>query len=120
MSQNKLVPFSRLVLAKSGAFSSKEYPKVPTSDEEVLWRAVIDRALHDLGSNNKRIKQDAEDWVDILNGDFLEVCRLANVMPKEVLDFMKKHANVLLDSNEYEFEIDITILLKIRRKKKED
>lgn len=117
MATNKIVPFSRLILAKSGAFSSREYPKQATSDEEILWRAVIDRAIHDLGSNNNRIKSDAENWIDVLNDDFVEVCRLANVFPKEVVDFIDKHANVLLEQNT-EYEFDITIYLKIRKRTK--
>lgn len=110
-----LAPFSRLILAKSGAFSSKEYPKSPDCDEEVLWRAVIDRALHDLGSENPKIQKEAKEWMDICNEDFVEVCRLAGVFPKEVLDFVEKYASVLLD-NEKDIVIDITIYLKIRKK----
>lgn len=117
------VPFSRLVLAKSGAFSSVEYPKTPESDEEVLWRAVIDRAIHDLGNENKKIRTEAEDWIDILNEDFIEVCRLARVMPKEVFEFIQKHASVL-SANRYTYEveefIDLTIYLRIKRKIKDD
>jgi hypothetical protein len=117
MTTSKVVPFSRLILAKSGAFSSREYPKPATSDEEVLWRAVIDRALHDLGSDNNRIRQDAENWIDVLNEDFVEVCRLANVYPKEVIDFIAKHDKVLLEP-QYDIEFDITIYLRIKRRER--
>ena len=112
----KRVPFSRLVLAKSGAFSSKDYPREATSDETVLWRAVIDRAMHDLGSENNRIRQDAEDWFDVCNEDFVEVCRLADIFPKEVLDFIKNNSRVLRYEIEETVVYDITIYLRIKRK----
>lgn len=112
------VPFSRLVLAKSGAFSSADYLNTPSIPEEILWRAVIDRALHDLGNENKTIREEAEEWFDVLNEDFVEICRLANVFPKEVFDFIENNGKVLLESSELEdYIIDITIYLKIRKRK---
>jgi len=111
-----LVPFSRLVLAKSGAFSSNEYPNTPDSNEEILWRAVIDRALHDLGNENSKIRTEAEEWFDVTNEDFVEICRLARVFPKEVFDFIRKHGNILIYDPEPAYIFDITIFLKIRKR----
>ena len=72
--------------------------------------------MHDLGSENNRIRQDAEDWFDVCNEDFVEVCRLADIFPKEVLDFIKNNSRVLRYEIEETVVYDITIYLRIKRK----
>lgn len=109
------LPFSRLILAKSGAFRSRSYPKTHSSEEELLWRAVIDKAMLDIGDRNPRIREEAINWFDICNEDFLEVCRLADIWPEEIFKFLDKHESILAYDDTV--EIDVTIYFKIKRKR---
>lgn len=73
-------------------------PNAHNSDEVYLFRCVIDQALHDLGSDEHQARMEAEEWFDVLNEDFLEVCDMAELDPKIVIDFFENNRKVLTDT----------------------
>jgi len=57
---------------------------------QTLLRCVINQAIADCVSKSKRcdamkLKKDAEDWISLDNQEFLCLCELAEVNPKEVI-----------------------------------
>ncbi len=63
----------------------KEYER-----EMYLWRAVIERAIEDfyLPETNKmyRIwKKQAQEWMNLENEEFMMVCLMADLNPKDVI-----------------------------------
>jgi hypothetical protein len=51
--------------------------------------------IHDLGSKNLEIRQEAEDWLCPLNEDFLFVCELVNLDPHKILDYIEENRYIL-------------------------
>ena len=51
--------------------------------------------IHDLGSSNLEIREDAEAWLCPLNPDFLFVCDLVGLDPQKILDFIEENRNIL-------------------------
>ena len=63
-----------------------------------LWRAVIERALEDLGlpKSNKRYRlwhRTALKWLDSNNQDFITVCQYATAQPQHILKIANKILN---------------------------
>ena len=73
-------------------------PNARNSDEVYLWRSVNDQALHDLGADEFSARQEAEEWFDVLNPDFVETCELAELNPLLVLDFYEENYNILTNT----------------------
>ena len=72
-----------------------------------LWKALLDLMIHDLGSKDLDIREEAEDWFCPLNPDFVFVCELIDLQPKKVLDFVEQ--------NRYILESTDNLKTKIRR-----
>lgn len=84
----------RFMLAKHGVFRTMPTHK-NSSNEVILWRAVIDQALHDLGAKSDKVREEAELWFDVLNPDFLEACELAEIQPEAVFEFIERNQEAL-------------------------
>ena len=77
----------RFYVARSGFFKrlpviEHELPIEHHSDyvaEIRLMRAVLDQVIHDLGSSTQSVREAAEEWIDMSNGDFHLVCESADV-----------------------------------------
>lgn len=78
------------MLAKEGLFIN--FPVNPHHEPEVLlYRAVIDQALHDLGSKYPDVQEEADLWFDPVNPDFLEVCDYADIDYRLVLKYIEEN-----------------------------
>jgi hypothetical protein len=96
----------RFHIAKSGFFKrlpviEHNCPMDAHSDyvaEVKLMRAVLDQAIHDLGSAIKAVREEAEAWVDLKNEDFLVVCELADLDTKATYWTIKKTLDTLTKS----------------------
>jgi len=101
----------RFFVAKKGFFSL--LPKVEANGmpheipntsaywaESRLFLKVIDQALHDLGSSDEGVKEEAEDWFDPKNEDFQLVCELSGLNHKFVYKAVKLHLDALVKSRE--------------------
>lgn len=49
-----------------------------------LWEAVIVRAILDLQSSNKEVKEEAEEWLYWENADFQTVCEMLEINPERL------------------------------------
>jgi hypothetical protein len=80
-------------LTKTGLFQRLPFETgdgdVTISRELKLFRAVLDKALIDSFSDVPEIKQDVEDWLDLDNQDFLDVCAFAFLDPELVYGVFK-------------------------------
>ena len=81
--QNKM---SLARLSKFGLFQKIGYNGTEDINERELklHRAVLDKALIDLFSNDKVIRQEVLDWLDGENQDFFDACERAMLKPKLV------------------------------------
>lgn len=64
-----------------------------------LHRAVLDRALTDWFSDNKEIKKDVTDWLNLQNPDFQEACERAFLKPEDVLEVFHSVRRILKGKN---------------------
>lgn len=60
-----------------------------------LWRALIDLMVHDLGSKDLDIRENAEEWLCPLNPDFIFVCDLVGLDHQKILDFVDDNRYIL-------------------------
>lgn len=87
-------------LAKAGLFK-----KLPTDGHEeirkelILHRCVLDKALIDMFSSNKKLKKEIEDWLDLDNPDFIECCELAYLTPEKVYSTFQAMKRILRGKN---------------------
>jgi hypothetical protein len=63
--------------------------------ETKLWRSLVELMLHDLGSKDLQIREEAEEWLCPLNRDFLFVCDLASLDPEKILEFIESNKSIL-------------------------
>lgn len=89
-------------IARKGLFS--QLPNYAGYDEAIMWRSVIDQALRDTVSENKRVRQEAEKWFDPKNKDFTTVCALAMLDPQDVHKAYEENLKQLIQQNG---EIDV-------------
>lgn len=71
-------------IARVGLFRKLPLQTAHSSDEVILWRSVIDMAVHDVGSKKPKKRREAINWFSLENPDFIEVCTLAMLDPVEV------------------------------------
>ncbi len=65
-----------------------------------LYRAVIDQAIHDLGSPDMEIRLEAEEWFNLRDKSFIEICELAGMQPKVVYRAVRDHLDLIVKSKE--------------------
>ena len=110
MSKGEKTDF-KFFLAKNGFFAMlpiKEPNGLPYhvtnsssyNAEIKLYRAVIDQAIHDLGSKVEEDRAEAEEWFDPKNEDFCNICELANLNPRHVYRAVRDHLDLLAKSKE--------------------
>lgn len=63
--------------------------------EMFLYRKIIDQAVHDLGSKDPEIRNEAEEWFDLRDKDFCEICDLAGFTPQAVYNAVRYHLDSL-------------------------
>lgn len=64
-----------------------------------LWRSLVDLMIHDLGSKDLDIREDAEDWLCPLNPDFIFVCDLIDLDPNKILDYIEDNRYILTSTD---------------------
>jgi hypothetical protein len=64
-----------------------------------LYRAVLDKALTDWFRSSKEIRKDVNDWLDLNNPDFQEVCERAFLKPEDVLEVFHTVRRILKGKN---------------------
>ena len=84
------------------------FQKIHTDDGDVvrevrLHRAVLDKALVDLFSDEPDIKQDVDDWLFMENPDFIACCERAGLDP-ELVYFVFKHMPKILVGDKAKFK----------------
>lgn len=65
------------LVARKGLFRNLPIHENANMEDTLLWRSVLDQIVHDAGSKNPKIKQEAISWVSLTNPDFVTVCDLA-------------------------------------------
>lgn len=90
---------SLIRLSKTGFFQKACVDNFKVEPDLVLWRKVLDKALIDSFSSHKEIKWEVEEWLDLNNEDFLEVCDLAMLEPEGVYAAFEIFKNVLKGDN---------------------
>lgn len=68
------------------------------NSEKKLFRRIIDQAIHDLGSSDLEIRNEAEEWFDIRDPDFQFICELAELDPRAVYKAVVSHLDRLAKS----------------------
>ena len=86
-------------LAKTGFFK-RIPPSHPSLERDLfLYRSILDRALIDSFSQDEEIRQEVEDWLDLYNDDFLEICNNADLPPEKVLKAFREMKKILRGRN---------------------
>lgn len=84
-------------VARKGLFI--QLPSPIHAPEALLWRAVIDRVLHDTASKDEVIRAESKEWFNIHNEDFKTVCELALLNADEVYKTYHRKLKRLIQQN---------------------
>ena len=82
-------------LAKVGVFRKMEIPHEELYFEIFLHRSVLDRALVDMFSPYRAIREDVMQWLDLDNDDFKDACERALLDSDKVLKTFKAIEKIL-------------------------
>lgn len=94
----------RTRLARKGLFIL--LPINSKYDSEVrLFRSVLDKALYDCLSKNKKERDEALEWLNVDNPDFVEVCTLAMFDPDFVYEKFYVYMKLVEDADEAPIQV---------------
>lgn len=80
-----IIRFERLT--RVGLFNNEQFFDIPDKtiqNDLKLFRTILDRALIDYFHEKDHIREDVENWLDMENKDFYDICMNAYLDPEMV------------------------------------
>jgi len=87
-------------LTKTGLFKKLPPPTEDTRVELLLHRAVLDKALLDLFTEEEDHRHDAKHWLDLDNPNFVEICEIAFLDPELVFKLFLMVKRIFIEKGE--------------------